>query len=119
VGYARPPRAHRFKPGQSGNSKGRPRGSKNEGTILHELLNRKIEVREGGRARKITVLEAMLMKFAEEALKGDPKAATFLLNRYKPPEPGDASAGEIDREGQEILDAFTRRIQAQFKEKDS
>lgn len=27
VGYGRPPRRHRLKPGQSGNPKGRPKGS--------------------------------------------------------------------------------------------
>ena len=119
VGYARPPRAHRFKPGRSGNPKGRPKGAKNEETILNNLLNRRIEIRQAGRLRKITVLEAMLLKFAEEALKGDAKAATFLLNRYRPPEANEASANEMTEEDQEVLDAFTRRVQAQFREKAS
>jgi len=36
VGYGKPPRAHRFKPGQSGNPNGRPKGSKNEATLTQE-----------------------------------------------------------------------------------
>jgi Family of unknown function (DUF5681) len=119
VGYGRPPRAHRFKPGRSGNPKGRPKGAKNEDTILTNLLNRRIDIREAGRLRKITVLEAMLLKFAEEALKGDPKAATFLLNRYRPPDSEEGSGNEISQEDQEILDAFTKRVQDQFKGKKS
>lgn len=119
VGYGRPPRAHRFKPGRSGNPKGRPKGAKNEETILNNLLNRRIEIREAGRTRKITVLEAMLLKFAEEALKGDPKAATFLLNRYRPPDSEEGSGNEISQGDQEILDAFTKRVQDQFKGKKS
>ena len=119
VGYARPPHQHQFKPGHSGNPKGRPKGAKNEETILSNLLNRKIDIREAGRLRKITVLEAVLLRFTEAALKGDAKAATFLLNRYRPPEPDEISASELTREDQEILDAFTRRIQAQFKEDES
>jgi hypothetical protein len=119
VGFGRPPPEHRFKPGRSGNPRGRPKGAKNEETILNNLLNRRIEIRQAGRLRKITVLEAMLLKFAEEALKGDAKAATFLLNRYRPPEANEGSANEMTEEDQEILDAFTRRLQAQFKEKTS
>jgi len=117
VGYGRPPGEHRFKPGRSGNPRGRPKGAKNEEMILNNLLNRRIEIRESGRLRKITVLEAMLLKFAEEALKGDPKAATFLLNRYRSPEANEASANEMSREDQEILDAFTRRLEAQYRDK--
>ena len=119
VGYGRPPRQHQFKPGRSGNPRGRPKGAKNEDTILNSLLNRKIEIREGGRARKITVLEAVFLRFTEAALKGDAKAATFLLNRYRSPEADEDSANELTREDEEILDAFTRRVQAQFKKKKS
>jgi len=65
------------------------------------------------------VLEAVFLRFTEAALKGDAKAATFLLNRYRPPEADEASMNEFTREDEEILDAFTRRVQAQFKEKRS
>jgi hypothetical protein len=117
VGYARPPKEHRFKPGRSGNPKGRPKGAKNEETILNNLLNRKIDIREGGRSRKITVLEAVLLKFAEDALRGNPKAATFLLNRYRPTESNEVSPDEMSREDQEILDAFAVRLETQLSKK--
>jgi Family of unknown function (DUF5681) len=82
VGYGKPPREHRFKAGQSGNRKGRPKGAKTTATLLRELLDRKIEVRTGGMVRKISLREAMLTRFAEAALKGDTKSAAFLLQRY-------------------------------------
>jgi hypothetical protein len=82
VGYGKPPKEHRFEPGQSGNRKGRPKGTKNTGTLLRELLDRKIEVRSGGAPRKISVREAILTRFAEAALKGDTKSAAFLFQRY-------------------------------------
>jgi hypothetical protein len=75
VGYSKPPREHRFKPGQSGNPKGRPKGTKNTATVLREILDRKVEMRIGGILRKVSLREAMLMRFAEAALKGDTKAA--------------------------------------------
>lgn len=43
VGYGVPPEEHKFRPGQSGNPKGRPKGSKNESTILRELMERKLD----------------------------------------------------------------------------
>jgi hypothetical protein len=72
VGYGRPPKKHQFKPGRSSNPKGRPKGAKNEATIFNNILNRRIEIRESGKRRKITVLEAMLLKFTEQALRGNP-----------------------------------------------
>jgi hypothetical protein len=78
VGYGRPPKDHRFQPGQSGNRKGRPKGAKNTVTLLREILDRKIEVRTGSTVRKISVREAILTRFAESALKGDTKSAAFL-----------------------------------------
>ena len=120
VGYGRPPKQHQFKPGQSGNPRGRPRGRKNEATILDELLHRKIEIREKNRIRKITVLEGMLLKFAEDALKGNPKAATFLLTRYGlPGDAREADAAELTQDEQQILDAYARRLEAQLKGKKS
>ncbi len=117
VGYGRPPKEHQLKPGRSGSPKGRPKGAQNEATILLNLLNRKIEIREAGRSRKVSVLEAGLLRFAEEALRGNPRAATFLLNRYRPPDSNEASADEMSREDQEILDAFIAKTEAQLRKK--
>jgi len=33
VGYAKPPKAHQWKPGESGNPLGRPKGSRNKPTL--------------------------------------------------------------------------------------
>jgi len=117
VGYCRPPKEHQFKPGKSGNPKGRPKGAKNEATILRNILNRRIEVREGGRARKISVLEAMLLKFVDDALKGNPKSAIFLLNRYRLADGDAPDANDIDQDDRQVLDAFVRRLEEDFKAK--
>ncbi len=115
VGYGRPPKKSRFKPGQSGNPKGRPKGAKNEVTILREIMNRLIEIREGGRPRKISVLAAILLKFAESALKGDAKSATFLLNRYGQAERDTPHAEGLSQDDRKLLDFYVRDFKAKAK----
>jgi hypothetical protein len=44
VGYKQPPLHTQFKPGRSGNTKGRPRGSKNFSTVIEQELRARIEV---------------------------------------------------------------------------
>ena len=107
VGYGKPPKEHRFKPGQSGNSKGRPKGKKNTYTVLREILDRKVEMRTGGMVRKVSLREAMLMRFAEAALKGDTKAAGFLLQRYDMQETENEHASDMTTQDElEFIQAY-------------
>lgn len=115
VGYGRPPRAHQFRPGQSGNPKGRPKGAKNEATILRNTLNRQIASREGGKIRNISVLEGILLRFTEDALKGNPKSAAFLLNRYGLAERTAPETGDLDQDDREVLASYMRDLEARLK----
>jgi hypothetical protein len=118
LGYGKPPRAHQFKPGRSGNPRGRPKGTKNEATILRDLLNRKINVREGGTSRKISILEAILLRFTEDALKGNVKTAAFLFNRYATTNTIESqSNNDISDDDRKVLDAFVQRLEAKRKPK--
>ena len=113
VGYGKPPRTHQFKPGQSGNPKGRPKGAKSEATMWNELLNRKIEVRQGGRIRKITIREAILQRLAEDSLKGNIKSATFVLNRFSAIASAADAGAEINPDDKAVLDAYLQEFQSQ------
>jgi hypothetical protein len=107
VGYGKPPKRHQFRPGQSGNREGRPKGAKNAATTLREILDRKIEVRTGSILRKIRVLDAILTRIAETALKGDTKAAAFLLQRYDMAATAPEHANNTTTpEEQEIIDTY-------------
>lgn len=111
IGYGRPPTQHQFQPGRSGNPKGRPRGAKSSTTIIRELMLRKIEVREHGKTRKVTVFEAVLLRTFENALKGDPKTVGFVLKLYNEingTEPTAAIA--LPEHDQKILEEFTHSI---------
>ena len=79
VGKGRPPIHSRFKPGQSGNSKGREKHSRNMRTIMQQVLNENMQIREGGRLRRMPAMEALVRTTLNRAFKGDPKAMASLL----------------------------------------
>lgn len=80
VGYGKPPVHSQFKPGQSGNPKGRPAGSKNrfltKGTEnalvqrVDKFLSAEITIKENGKTRKVSHIEASLKATLANALKG-------------------------------------------------
>ncbi|EKS41331.1 DUF5681 domain-containing protein [Afipia broomeae] len=79
IGYGKPPAKTRFKPGQSGNPNGRPKGSVNLKTDLRSELSEKIRIREGERSLKVSKQRAMLKALVAKALKGDARAANVVL----------------------------------------
>jgi len=82
VGYGKPPAATRFKPGKSGNPKGRPKGSLNLATDLSAELGEQITVREGGRQHRISKQRALVKSLMAKALQGDVRATTAVLALY-------------------------------------
>lgn len=80
VGYKKPPKHTRFEPGQSGNPKGRQKGTKNFKTELAEELQERILVREGGKAREVSKQRALVKRLTEKALQGDVRAASIIVN---------------------------------------
>jgi hypothetical protein len=81
VGYGRPPRNTQFKPGQSGNPKGRPKGRANFRSMLERRLYQTTKVRVDGDVRNITVLEAAVMRLAQ-ALVQAPTDKVINIMRF-------------------------------------
>jgi hypothetical protein len=79
VGYKRPPVHTRFKPGQSGNPSGRPKGRQNLQTLFHRILNEQISLREGDRIRKVSKAEAVMRGLVIGAMKGDARSVMTLF----------------------------------------
>ena len=80
VGYGKPPRHTRFKKGQSGNPRGRPRGAKNLPTLLSEALNERVIVTENGGQRSITKRQAIITQLVNRSATADLRAIKILLD---------------------------------------
>jgi hypothetical protein len=80
IGYRRPPRTTQFKPGQSGNPRGRPKGARSVGTILLDVSGRRIAVTENGETRRIPTIEVVLRRLANDAIRGDRLAAKLFIS---------------------------------------
>jgi hypothetical protein len=97
IGKGRPPLEHQWKPHQSGNSKGRKKGSKNRKTIVRMAEHKTFSVKKAGRPRKMTATEIGLHNLQQDILRGDRKAFLDYLEiveRYS--DRGDATASMQD-----------------------
>ncbi len=115
VGHGKPPKHTQFKPGESGNPKGRPKGTKNLATDLSEELAEMIVVTEGGKPLKISKQRAMIKSLLAKALKGDTRAATVLLKLLIDAEQAttrNAIAEALSEDDQAILARFAERVLA-------
>jgi hypothetical protein len=78
VGYRNPPVAARFRKGQSGNPKGRPRGRRTE-LPYEAVLGQEVLIRESGRERRVTAAEAFILQLTKLGLDGDSAAARAAI----------------------------------------
>ena len=113
IGYGRPPKTKQFRKGQSGNPKGRPRGSKNMYSVFLGVASRKVTITEAGRTRTVPLIEAIFTQMATGAAKGDRHSRRDFLQCLSVIE---AKAGTeesvknpIERD-KAVLEAFKARI---------
>ena len=81
VGYGRPPHETRWKKGQSGNPGPKRRRSAAVATveIIDRLFGEPVEIVENGVARKVSALEAILMRLWAAEMSGSKRAGRVRL----------------------------------------
>ncbi len=115
VGYCKPPKHSRFKPGRSGNPRGRPRKNRSIEDMIKRELDQMVSVTELGRELRISKREAIIKQFVNRAIKGDPKPMQLMLahlEKHKDIEPFTAT----DADDAELLKALENAARGDFNE---
>ena len=114
TGYGHPPVNMRFKKGQSGNPRGRPKGGRSLATILNRALRERVVINEGGRRKTVTKLEAAVKQVTNKAASGDPVAGRQLFTliqiiEQQPQETG-VAINSLDETDQRVVRGMLKRL---------
>jgi hypothetical protein len=113
VGYCRPPVSGQIKPGEVRNPRGRA-GAPALHTMVLRAMRELLVVRTAHGERKVSRIEAIVMKSVEKALKGDNRAIEQSMLRYEQAladvarKVRDSAPDDISAADRAILDAFLR-----------
>jgi hypothetical protein len=114
VGFRKPPVATRFKPGISGNPRGRPKGSLNVATAFTKALREKVVINEHGKRKTVTKLEAAMKQVANKGASGDLRAVVQVVSlaqyaeaKQNMPGAQEPVTSELD---QEVMEGILRRF---------
>jgi hypothetical protein len=113
IGYGKPPMHTRFRAGQSGNPKGRPKGSRNLASALEAALQEQVTVNEGGVRKKVTKRQAALKQIANKAASGDVNGLRILIPllqflEQRPPDPAPPTAQLEEADQKTFITALER-----------
>ena len=112
VGYKKPPRATRYKKGQSGNPKGRPKGSHSLQQLIRQELAQRLTVTVAGKRRTVTKREAIAMTIVASGLKSDARAINTILQIEALAEPkGEQVNPHSPVKDSEVVEALKRRFE--------
>jgi hypothetical protein len=122
VGYSNPPEHTRFKTGQSGNPRGRPKGTLNMATVLARTLREKVVIDENGKRKTVTKLQAAIAQLVSKATSGDGHAIRYLCQLVISAEERSVVAEpttQLSETDQKVMDNILKRFQQSLKEKNN
>ena len=112
VGYGKPPNHTQFKKGQSGNPRGRPKGSRNFSTDVRATLKARVGLTGDGKRKTVSTQLATLLQLRKKALSGDARALDRMIElarTYNDEEIAEAAA-KLSETDAELLEAHNERV---------
>ena len=111
VGYGRPPKEYQFKPGTSGNYKGRPKKKSSFRSDLAEVVEKQVSIKINGAYQTVSVRKAILEILVAKALRDDSAALKLLVNLLdsQPEEQEEFIEGLSSSDSQIIQEYLNRR----------
>jgi hypothetical protein len=104
----------RYRPGHSGNSKGRPKERRGVDAAVRKALSEKVAVKENGRRSRRTKLEVAASQVANQGASGNLRAAKlafdYLRKAEEQAEAGAAQAPKMTQTDLEIAQRVIARI---------
>lgn len=79
VGYGKPPKESQFKPGQSGNPRGRPKSVPSLKSVISSELRRHRTIVEDGKRLRLPTEIILIKRYIDLALKGHLKPLMMIL----------------------------------------
>lgn len=109
IGYGKPPEHRQFKPGQSGNPKGRPKGSKNTKAYILEEANSMVSLSNGETTTKMPKVQAIIKTATNKALRGDMRAIAWVVARILEAEDTQTGSLDLSEDDKAILERYLQR----------
>jgi len=82
VGYGRPPIGSRFKKGQSGNPKGRPKHPATIAEALNREFSKMVKIRENGKEIKVPMLVAFAKSYINGSVSGKERYTLSIIRNF-------------------------------------
>ena len=112
VGYGKPPKHTQFNKDQSGNPRGRPKGSRNFSKDVKDTLKEPVRLTKGGKRKTVSTQHATLLRLREKALSGDARALDRMIElarTYNDEEIAEEAA-KLSLNDAERLEAYEERV---------